>query len=149
MALRGPVNQSSLHERRLKAVRLFEQGITPSEVARRLGVHRQSAGRWRKEWLAGGNEALESKGSLGRRSSLRPDQMEALAAILRAGPGAAGMESEAWTLSLVVRVIHREFGVRHHPGHVSRLLAAKGLSPAARARNEAKRSGTVTAPRHR
>ncbi len=74
--------------------------------------------------------------------------MEALDTIIRAGPGAAGMASDAWTLSLVAGVIHREFDVRYHPGHVSRLLAAMGPSPTARARDEGKRSGTATAPRH-
>ena len=128
MALQGPVDQSALQKRRLKAVRLFEKGISPAEVARRLGVHRQSAGRWRMEWLAGGEQALQSKGRIGRRSALGPDQTARLATILKAGAVAAGMPTEVWTLPRVARVIRDEFGVPYHPGHVSKVLAALGFT---------------------
>lgn len=49
--------------------------ITSSEVARRLGVHRQSAGRWRKEWEQGGDKALASKGRImiGRLPACAPE----------------------------------------------------------------------------
>ena len=130
MALQGPVDQPALQKRRLKAVRLFAKGVPPSEVARLLGVHRQSAGRWRKEWIAGGAEALQSKGRLGRRRVLGPDQMESLRKTL----GASSQSSESVTLAGVSELIFREFGVRYHPGHVSRLLASMGLAatPASR-----------------
>jgi hypothetical protein len=74
MALQGPIDQSALQKRRLQAVRLFEKGIAPSEAARRLGVARQSAGRWREERPAGGDKALKSEGRIGRRRALsRPN----------------------------------------------------------------------------
>lgn len=128
MALQGPVDQSALQKRRLRAVRLFEKNITPAEVARRLGVHRQSAGRWRKEWLAGGEEALESKGRIGRKRALTAEQEERLASILKAGAVAAGMPTEVWTLPRVAKVIRGQFGVSYHPGHVSKVLWAMGFS---------------------
>lgn len=128
MALHGTVDQSALQKRRLKAVRLFEKGIAPSEVARRLGVHRQSAGRWRMEWLAGGDEALVSKGRIGRKSALSTKQIEDLAGILKAGAVAAGMPTEVWTLPRVAKVIRNQFGVEYHPAHVSKVLAAMGFS---------------------
>lgn len=128
MALQGPVDQSALQKRRLKAVGLFEKGITPSEVARRLGVHRQSATRWRQEWMAGGDKALKSKGPIGRKSALSAEQTEQLASILQAGAMASGMPTEVWTLPRVSKVIRNEFGVGYHPGHVSKVLAAMGFS---------------------
>lgn len=128
MALHGTVDQSALQKRRLKAVRLFEKGITPSEVARRLGVHRQSAGRWRMEWLAGGDKALVSKGPIGRKSALCAGQIGELAVILKAGAVAAGMPTEVWTLPRVAKVIRNRFGVEYHPAHVSKVLAAMGFS---------------------
>jgi transposase len=33
-----------------------------------------------------------------------------------------------WTCERVAEVIHKEFGVRYHPAHVSRLVRALGLS---------------------
>jgi transposase len=128
MALQGPVDQTALEKRRLKAVRLFDKGIAPSEVARRLGVHRQSAGRWRKEWEQGGNKALASKGRIGRKRALSEEQEQQLAGILKAGAVAAGMPTEVWTLPRVAKVIRNEFGVGYHPAHVSKVLAAMGFS---------------------
>lgn len=112
----------------MKAVRLFEKDVSPSEVARRLGVHRQSASRWRKEWLAGGKEALESKGKLGRNRELTPEQEEELAVILEAGAVAAGMPTEVWTLPRVAKIIRERFDVDYHPGHVGKVLSAMGFS---------------------
>lgn len=109
-------------------MRLFEKGVTPSEAARRLGVHRQSAGRWRKEWEQGGDKALESKGRIGRKRALTDGQELRLAEILKTGAVAAGMPTEVWTLPRVAKVIRSEFGVAYHPAHVSKVLAAMGFS---------------------
>ena len=128
MPLSGPVDQLEMEKRRLKAVRLFEKDITPAEAARRLGVHRQSTTRWRKEWLEGGRAALESKGSLGRKCELSPAQLERLAAILEAGAVAAGLPTEVWTLPRVAKLVREEFGVDYHVGHVGKVLAAMGFS---------------------
>lgn len=134
--LTGPVDQAEMEKRRMKAIRLFERDIAPAEVARRLDVHRQSASRWRKEWLAGGKQALQSKGNIGRKRELSPAQEQELAVILEAGAIAAGLPTEAWTLPRVARIIRERFAVEYHPGHVSRVLSAMGFScqrPARRA----------------
>lgn len=126
--LTGTVDQVEMQKRRMKAIRLFERDITPAEVARRLGVHRQSATRWRKEWLAGGKEALESKGKLGRKRELTEEQEVELAALLEAGAVAAGLPTEAWTLPRVAKLVRERFGIGYHPSHVGKVLAAMGFS---------------------
>lgn len=112
----------------MKAIGLFEKEIAPAEVARRLGVHRQSASRWRKEWVAGGQPALTSKGRLGRKSELTEEELQELAAILEAGALAAGLPTEAWTLPRIAKIVRQRFGIDYHPGHVSKVLAAMGFS---------------------
>jgi transposase len=128
MALHGPVDQSALQKRRLKAVRLFEKGITPSEVARRLGVHRQSAGRWRTEWLAGGDQALKSKGRIGRKSALSAEQTDQLATILKARHATAldgsRVKSEADSLVIEAEVVKAPDGV--YVGKVSSHSSRRG-----------------------
>jgi len=126
--LRGTVDQEEMEKRRMKAIGLFEREIAPAEVARRLGVHRQSAGRWRKEWLAGGQSALASKGRLGRKSELTEHEQQELAAILEAGAVAAGLPTEAWTLPRIAKIVRDRFGVDYHPGHVGKVLAGMGFS---------------------
>lgn len=112
----------------MKAIRLFEKEIYPAEVARRLGVHRQSATRWRKEWLAGGKKALESSGRIGRKRELTAAQEEELAAVLEAGAVASGFPTEVWTLPRVAKLVCERFGVDYHPGHIGKVLAAMGFS---------------------
>jgi transposase len=40
------------------------------------------------------------------------------------GAAAWGFETELWTTQRIATVIHREFGVRLHRAHVSRMLTA-------------------------
>ena len=47
---------------------------------------------------------------------------------MAAGAEAYGFRGAVWTRQRVAQVIHREFGVRYHPAHVSRLLRAIGWS---------------------
>lgn len=112
----------------MKAAKFFERGVAPAEVARRLDVHRQSASRWRKEWLTGGSEALRSKGIIGRKPDLSAVQLEELAAIIEGGAVAAGLPTEVWTLARLARLIRERFGVKYHPGHIWHLLGSMGFS---------------------
>ena len=126
--LSGPVDQIELQKRRMKAIRLFQKDLTPAEVARRLGVHRRSATRWRKEWMAGGKEALKSKGCLGRKRELTAAQESELGAIIEAGAVASGFPTEVWTLPRLAKLVRESFNVDYHPAHMSRVLSAMGFS---------------------
>ena len=128
MAAANKIDQAELEKRRMKAIKLFEKDVAPAEVARRLDVHRQSATRWRNQWLGGGSDALRSKGNIGRKRDLSPEQEHELAALVEAGAVAAGLPTEAWTLPRIARLIRERFGVDYHPAHVSRLLSAMGFS---------------------
>jgi hypothetical protein len=50
---------------RLQAAQIFDQGIMPVQVARKLRVSIKSAYQWRRRWRAGGPAALASKGAGG------------------------------------------------------------------------------------
>ncbi|WP_346657103.1 helix-turn-helix domain-containing protein [Streptomyces sp. ICN441] len=69
---------------RFEAAEMFEQGVRPPEVARRLRVSRKSAYAWRD----GGRPALASKGPGGFPCQLSDAQAERLQAELDAGPAA-------------------------------------------------------------
>lgn len=60
----------------MQAAELFEQGIKPLEVARRLRVSGKSAYRWHELWRAGGAEALNSCSPSGSRCRLSPRCLE-------------------------------------------------------------------------
>ena len=117
-----------LERRRMRAVRLFEQGETQSSVARRLRVTRTTAMRWARAWHAAGRPALRAAGRAGRKPRLSSDQVDRVEQALLEGPLEFGYATELWTLPRVAAVIQRLTGVRYHPGHVWRVMRQLGWS---------------------
>jgi len=132
----------ALEKRRMQAVRLFEQGVSQSEVGRRVRVPRQTTHRWYQAWRSGGKAALRQAGRAGRKARITEEQKGELVVALVAGPRANGFGSDVWTLPRVAQLVKRLTGVTYHPDHMSRLMKELGWScqrPSARAkeRNEA------------
>ncbi len=136
------IDPKELERRRLKAARLFERGLGPSEIARRLKVSCQSACRWWAKLRAGGKSAIGAQ-PWGRRSLLSDAQLRDLERSLVEGPEKSGYSTPLWTAARVADLIRRKTGVRYHTDHIYRLLARLGWScqrPSGRAleRDEAK-----------
>jgi len=110
--------RAALQARRLQAAELFAQGHTQAEVARELGVSRQSAHVWHAAWQQGGLDALRSRGPTGPDPKLSPTDLARIEQALRQGAKANGFDTDLWTLERVAVVITQLTGVRHHPGHV-------------------------------
>jgi transposase len=127
----------TLKKRRLEAAKLFDEGATQAEVARRLAVSRVSAMRWYRLWRKGGRGRLGQTPPLGRPSRLSPMQLKRIEEALLKGPQSQGYSTELWTLPRVAVVVERVSGVSYHPGHVWRVLRGMGWSlqrPTLRAR---------------
>lgn len=126
-----------LERRRLKAVKLFDRGLSQAEVARRVGVHRQSANRWFRAWQDRGLAALRKAGRAGRKSRLSAQDLRELERALKEGPEGHGFGTLLWTTRRVAAVIEKQTGVRYHPDQVCWLLQRLGWScqrPASQAR---------------
>jgi transposase len=54
---------AGLERRRMAAAELLRQGMSQSEVARRLGVHRQSVIRWARQLAQSGRAGLKLRKS--------------------------------------------------------------------------------------
>ena len=108
--------------RRLRALALHEQGWRGARIAEALGVTRGAVSQWLKLAREGGRAALYHRKPPGRRVRLTPEQRAQLPALLAKGAEAYGFVGDVWTTERVAAVIVREFGVRYHPAHVSRLL---------------------------
>lgn len=131
----------ALEKRRLKGGKLLARGMAPSEVARQLGVTRQTVAGWKRRLATGGRAALK-RGTLGRPRQLDAGQERKLGEALMAGALAAGYPTELWTLPRIGKLIVKRFGVKYSTGHLWRLLRRLGFScqkPEKRAtqRNEA------------
>lgn len=118
----------ALEQRRLEGARFLRQGMSQSEVARRVKVHRQSVSRWAKELEKSGVRGLKKAGRAGRKPLLSSADLRKVESKLRQGAQARGYTTELWTTSRVADLIEQECGVRYHPAHVWRLLQALGWS---------------------
>jgi transposase len=121
-------NFDKLEERRLRAARLLEKGVSQSEVARHVGVHRQSVSRWAQQLEQEGPAGLKQAGRAGRKPRLSVEDLERIELGLKKGPEEFGYESGLWTSARVARLIQQECGVDYHPGHVWRILRQLGWS---------------------
>jgi transposase len=115
--------------RRLRALELSEQGWKAIQIAEALGVTRGAVSQWLKAAREGGREALRRRPRLGHPPKLSAEQRRQLPEVLAKGAEAYGFVGDVWTTARVAAVIRRQFGVRHHPAHVSRLLAAIRWTP--------------------
>jgi transposase len=121
-------DHAAMEKRRKQAGKLFTRDLSAPEVARRLGVARQVAYRWKRAWEHGGSAALASKGAAGRKPRLTAEQTTQVTEALLAGPEVQGYKTALWTLPRVAALIEDLTGVGYHPGHVWRLLGASGFS---------------------
>jgi transposase len=143
-----------LEKRRFEAIRLLNQGLNQSEVARRVKVVRQTVVRWAQECRQKGPEALKKAGRASRKPRLTERDGARLEELLLEGPEALGYETPLWTCPRVAHLIEQAFGVRYHEGHVWKLLVKLGWTPQrptgrARERNEAQiRPGEKDVARH-
>ena len=83
-----------MEQRRKRAARLFDRGVSQADVARQLGVSRQSVSRWHGDWKRGGSVALKAAGRAGRMPRLSGAQLGEVEAALRRGPRAHGFATD-------------------------------------------------------
>jgi transposase len=84
------LSPTAARRRRLQATRLFAQGLSQAEVARRLEVSRQTASRWHARWRTGGRAGLAGPGRWGRPSRLSQADWQRVERALLAGAEAHG-----------------------------------------------------------
>ena len=104
----------------MEGIRLLNQGLSQSEVARQVKASHRSVGRWA--------QAYAELGRAGRKPRLSGEDVRRLERGLLQGPEALGYETPLWTSRRVADLIEQEFGVRCHAGHVWRILVGLGWS---------------------
>ena len=131
---------------RLAAADLIEAGASDREVAKRFGVSRMPANRWRRALAAGGKQALASKGAGGARCKLAPAQLRELEAVLDAGPAAWGWPDQCWTLARIGELARDRSGIACTLAGLDVLPRRIGWSVQVPARRAAERTSTPSPP---
>lgn len=114
--------------RRVRAGRMLLSGKGPTEVAKAVGVARQTVHTWKGVLNEGGIDALRAMGGKGRPPRLDARQLSVLRHNLLDRPTEHGFGTELWTLKRVRLLIERLFGVSYSEVHVWRILGALGFS---------------------
>jgi transposase len=114
--------------RRLRAWELKQQGWSQQEIADALGVSKGAVSQWMRRGREGGVEGLRRRIAPGASPRLSQEERAKLRELVARGAPAHGFRGDVWTCGRVAEVIRREFWVRYHPAHVSRLVRALGLS---------------------
>lgn len=130
-------------ERRRRAAKLFKQGETQAEVARRCGVSREAAREWYDTWKQKGIKGLAASLKPGPEPKLTEKKKKKVEQALLEGPLAFGFTTDIWTLERIAAVIKKVAEVRYHHRHVWRVLRSFGWScqkPDARARERNERA---------
>jgi transposase len=114
--------------RRLRAWELKREGWKQQEIADALGVSKGAVSQWMKRRREGGIESLKRRVASGAPPRLGEEQPERLARLLAYDAEPYGFRGKVWMCRRVAELIRRQFGVRYHPAHVSRLVRALGFS---------------------
>ncbi|MFI1104537.1 helix-turn-helix domain-containing protein [Streptomyces melanogenes] len=82
----------------MRAVELFEQRRPCAEVARMVGIHPESVGRWKRLGEQGGSQALRRQPATSRPPKLDDTQVELARAALEQDAQAHGFGANLWIL---------------------------------------------------
>jgi transposase len=109
--------------KRIVALLELDQGVSPADVARRLGVTRQTLYNWTRRFDAGGGlHALYDRARRGRPPKLSAPVRGLLVWLLKQPPDAFGYRATGWTASLLRNVLATWMGVHVSTRTIRRVL---------------------------
>lgn len=127
------LKNEELHDRRKQAVLLFKKGEQHVEIARLLGVHRNTVNRWISNWKNEGAKALKPKRrgiKQGDGRSLTKDQETLISRkIMDKNPDQMKLDFVLWTREAVAQLIKETFGISMPVRTVGDYLRRWGMTP--------------------
>src|SRR5919204_5672868 len=105
--------------RRIQALLALADNQSVQEVAAMLNLGQQTIRDYRNAFLLKGVSSLVYTRPPGRPSKLTPSQRRELAALIKAGPQAAGDTSGCWNTPMIQDLIQTRFGVAYHPHYLA------------------------------
>lgn len=113
---------------RLQAGKLFQQGLTQADIARRFKATPAAVNYWHKAWKRGGINSLKSKGHPGFASKLTPQKRLLFKQAVLKGPLRYGFETNLWTLSRLSTVMNKVAKVRFGHNHTWEIVRELGFT---------------------
>lgn len=97
---------------RFRAGKLFEKGISQSDIAKKFRVTPAAVSYWHQAWKRQGKAGLKSKGKPGFPSRLTLEKRKIFRAAILKGPQKYAFETNLWTLSRLAMVMKQVTGVK-------------------------------------
>ncbi|MBN8246501.1 MAG: transposase [Verrucomicrobia bacterium] len=120
-------NFAHLEVRRREGMRLLTQGVSQSDVARRLKVSEVSVSRWKQALVCRGGDAWR-RGRLGKPPKLVSHHLEVIRLLLNSGARMYGFTEDRWTYKRLATALKTLTGLDVHPDHLCRVVHRHGLS---------------------
>ncbi len=114
--------------RRIHALLYLADGYPVNQVAEVLDLGEQTVRDYLRAFLVDGIASLVYRRPPGRPPKLTKTQRKELAAVITAGPVAAGYPSGCWNAVMIQDWIERHFGVEYHPHYLCQVLRNLGFS---------------------
>ena len=127
------VSPDVLEALRRRAIAAVESGVSRAEVARMLGVSRQTISVWHREYRTRGEEALRSR----RRGRQRGEQLAlsysqqlwTIRTVTTSGPDEAGLSYWLWTNQALAELVNNRFRIALSATTVRNYLIRWGVLP--------------------
>lgn len=111
----------------MKAVRLFQRGLRTAQIARTLGVKRQSVHVWRQAWEKGGKGSLASAGKPGPKAKVEVSKRDELVKVLVEDLHRCIEARYPWTLGRARAIIFNFTGQHYTRRYLGKLLHGYGF----------------------
>jgi len=113
----------------MQTIKAVQGGQSATDVAKTLGINRQTIYRWMANYLSGGQKELEAKPIPGRPPKLTEEQMQWIAEAVRENtPQQYQFEFALWTLKIIGALIERQFKTKLSINTLSRIIKLLGFS---------------------
>ena len=135
------LTKAQLEERRTRAFEMLDTGFRPAEIARDLGVARQTAYEWKAVFNTHGMAGAKAKPHPGPGKNISAEQLKEFKTMILQGALLAhktaphglfalihGFPSNAWTCSRAAALIETTFGLVYTADHVGVMMKEIGLS---------------------
>ena len=122
-------DHQTLQAMRMQAIKAVQGGQSATDVAKALGINRQTIYRWMANYLSGGQKALVAKPIPGRPPKLTTEQMQWVAETVRDNtPQQYQFEFALWTLKIIGALIEKQFKIKLSVNAISRVMKLLGFT---------------------
>jgi transposase len=123
------IPRKELEKIRLEVITLVKQGMTPTEVAKKMGLGTNRVFEYLARYREGGINAIKSKKATGRPPKITASQMKWLyETITDKNPSQLKFPFVLWTRKLIQQLLKSKWGLSLSLSSIGRLLSRLGLS---------------------